>query len=181
VGSYPTAAEQQPPTGADGAQVAFLFNDGGSAELVSATQLLEESVVAGRSYALTVAIGKVDPDQPFYLTSTYGGYRIELLAGTTVIASDTNTVDPPMLEFLDAVALAPASSIAPGLVGKRLSIRLSISATEPQRMTHFDDVRLGWSEPARVPSMGLGGATALAFLLIGVVLREHRGRRASGW
>ncbi|MCG8461061.1 MAG: Ig-like domain-containing protein, partial [Holophagales bacterium] len=149
-GSYPTAAGQGTPPGADGAQVAFLFNNGGPTQSVSAVQVLGETVAADRDYTLTVAIGRFDPSQP-YAPSTYGGYTIELLAGSTVIASDSDTQDPPALSFVDAVAVASASSIPPSLLGQPLSIRLGISATEAQRSTHFDDVRLDWSATGGSP------------------------------
>ena len=174
-GSYPTAAGQGTPTGADGAQVAFLFNNGGPAESVSATQLLGENLVAGRTYTLQVAIGKFDPSQP-YVPSTYGGYSIELLAGSTVIASDTDTVDPPMLEFQDAVAIASATSIPPSLVGQPLSIRLGISATVAPRSTHFDDVRLSWVAPPPAPALGLLAMAGLATGLAGLGSRLLRSR-----
>ena len=171
-GSYPEAGGSGTPIGADGAQVAFLFNDGGPAEMVSATQALGENVVAGRDYTLTVAIGRFDPSQP-YSPSTYGGYTIELLAGTTVIASDTDSITPPELEFADAMASVAAEAIPPGLIGEPLSIRLGISATVTDRSTHFDNVRLAWSEAASlpVPSLGALGGAVLAVLVLG----------SSGW
>ena len=146
-GSYPSAAGQGTPEGADGAQVAFLFNDGGPDESVQARQVLDEVLEPGRSYALTVAIGNFDPDQP-YSPSTYGGYRIELLAGDTVIAADADTQAPPVRTFRDAMALAAARDIPPELYGLPLSIRLGITATEEDRSTHFDDVRLSWTPEA---------------------------------
>ena len=163
--SYPTAGGQGTPTGADGAQVAFLFNNGGPAESVSAVQALGETLEAGRSYTLTVAIGRFDPSQP-YVPSTFGGYTVELLAGSTVIASDTDTQDPPQGEFRDAVAVASAASIPPGLVGQPLSIRLGISDNVAARSTHFDDVRLTWVAPPVVPMLGPWGGVALALGLL---------------
>ncbi|MEM9599307.1 MAG: Ig-like domain-containing protein, partial [Acidobacteriota bacterium] len=145
VGSYPTAGGQGTPPGADGAQVAFLFNNGGPSQSVTAHQDLGETVQVGRDYTLRVAIGRFDPGQP-YAPSTYGGYRIELLAGGTVIATDVDTVDPTLHTFEDAVAVA--SSIPTSLVGQPLTIRLGLSTTQAQRSTHFDDVRLEASPAA---------------------------------
>ena len=82
-GSYPEAAGQGTPIGADGAQAAYLFNNGGPAESVSAEQVMSATLQPGRSYTLSVAIGRFDPNQP-YVPSTYGGYTIELLAGGSV-------------------------------------------------------------------------------------------------
>lgn len=171
-GSYPSAAGQGTPLGAEGAQAAFLFNNGGPAESVSAVQALGD-LVADRSYTLTVAIGKFDPSQP-YVPSTFGGYTIELLAGSTVIASDTDTQDPPIGEFRDAVAVAPAASIPPGLIGQPLSIRLDISANVAQRSTHFDNVRLVWVPLAVVPGLPVwAGWVALAGM-VALVRRRFR-------
>ena len=173
VGSYPTAGGQGTPTGADGAQVAFLFNNGGPAESVSAVQDLAEVVVAGRSYTLTVAIGRFDPSQP-YVPSTYGGYTVELLAGGVVIASDTDGQDPPQDAFVDAVVVADAASIPPALVGQPLSIRLDISADVAARSTHFDDVRLSWVESPSVPALGPWGAVGLGVGLLAAARRRRR-------
>ncbi len=164
-GSYPEAAGQGTPIGADGAQAAFLFNNGGPAESVSAEQLLGETLEAGRSYTLRVAIGRFDPGQP-YVPSTYGGYTIELRAGGTVIASDTDSVDPDPLTFTDAIAIAPADAIPPALIGQPLSIRLDISSDTAARSTHFDDVRLEWTATT-VPALGVAARlTAVAALLL---------------
>lgn len=141
VGSYPTAGGDGTPTGADGSNVAFLFNNGGPGESVSATQVLTDALLPDMEYTLTVAIGKFLPDQP-YSFSIYGGYQIELLAGVTVIASDSDTVDPNFGEFQDALAVVSTTSIDPGLLGQPLSIRLNISDNIEDRSTHFDDVRL---------------------------------------
>lgn len=173
--SYPEAAGQGTPIGADGAQAAYLFNDGGPAEMVSASQTLGENVVAGRDYTLTVAIGRFDPAQP-YSPSTYGGYRIELLAGATVIASDVDSITPPEREFADATAIALSTSIPPALIGQPLSIRLDISATAADRSTHFDHVRVTWSQAAPVPALGTFALGVLACALVFVGLRAGRER-----
>ncbi|MEO1085869.1 MAG: Ig-like domain-containing protein, partial [Acidobacteriota bacterium] len=146
-GSYPEAAGQGTPVGADGAQVAFLFNNGGPAESTDARQDLAETLVLGRDYTLRVAIGAFDPNQPFPPAS-FGGYRIELLAGNTVIAVDQDTQVPPLTEFRDAVAVATAAQIDPSLAGQPLAIRLRLGSDAAQRSTHFDDVRLEWTPAA---------------------------------
>lgn len=140
-GSYPPAGGSGTPDGADGSNVAYLFNNGGPGESVSVTQTLSETLLANAQYLLVVAIGKFLPDQP-YDFSTYAGYRVELLAGSTVIASDSDTIDPLTGEFRDAFAAVSSTDVAPALIGQPLSINLTISATEEDRSTHFDFVRL---------------------------------------
>lgn len=166
-GSYPGAAGNGTPVGAEGANVAFLFNDGGPSESVSVTQLLTENVAANREYLLTVAIGKFLPDQP-YSPSTYGGYVIELLAGgSTVIASDSDSIDPAIGEFQDAFVSVRTTDIDAGLLGQPLSVRLGISATEEDRSTHFDNVRVVSRPISLAPGMG---RIAEALLLLGLLV-----------
>jgi hypothetical protein len=149
-GSYPGAGGAGTPDGADGENVAFLFNNGGPAESVSATQALGETLAPGFEYVLTAAIGKFLPGQP-YAFSTWGGYRIELLAGSTVIASDSGSVNPDFGEFRDAQAAVDSDDVSPALLGQPLSIRLDLEGSEAPRSTHFDDVRL-----SRFPVSGAG-------------------------
>jgi len=138
--SYPEAAGHGTPIGADGAQVAFLFGNGG---VPTAEQDLGVALRAGRLYTLRVAVGHFDPAQP-YAPSTYGGYRLELLAGGTVIASDQDSFTPALHTFSDAVLTLDADTVDPSLIDQPLAIRLGISATEAGRSTHFDHVRLDW-------------------------------------
>lgn len=140
-GSYPEAAGSGTPIGADGTNAAFLFNVGGAGETVEATQLLSETLQPGFEYVLTVAIGRFLPDQP-YVFSTWGGYTIELLAGGSVIASDSGSVDPPVAEFRNAVAVVSSASLPQTLIGEPLGIRLTLPTEAAPRSTHFDDVRL---------------------------------------
>lgn len=142
-GSYPGAVGNGTATGGDGVNAAYLFNNdqGGSPESVEATQSLLEVVEAGQDYLLSVAIGKFLPGQP-YAFSEYGGYRIELLAGGTLLAFDEDSIEPPFGEFLEAALAVPASAIDPALIGQPLSIRLTLSSTQAPRSTHFDNVVL---------------------------------------
>ncbi|NNF08320.1 MAG: T9SS type A sorting domain-containing protein [Candidatus Eisenbacteria bacterium] len=139
--SYPTAGGSNPPTGAHGANVAFLFNNGGPADSVSAEQVLSDSLLADMEYTLTVAIGQFLPNQP-YAFSTYAGYRVELLAGGTVIGFDEDSFTPPVGAFQDAFFTVRSDSLNPSLIGEPLRIRLDIAATDAQRSSHFDNVRL---------------------------------------
>jgi len=174
-GSYPTAGGNGTPTGADGVNAAYLFNNGGPAEFVEATQLLGESLQPDSFYELRVAIGRFLPGQP-YVFSTWGGYRIELLAGATVIASDSVTVAPDEGEFLDASASVASSSVDPTLLGQALSIRLTLASSEAPRSTHFDDVRLTRLALPEVPALSplAGGALVAGLLWAGRCGRARR-------
>jgi len=163
-GSYPSAGGAGTPAGADGENVAYLFNNGGPAEFVEATQALAATLEAGNVYELRVAIGRFLPGQP-YAPSSYGGYRVELLAGSTVIAVDEDGVDPAVGTFSDALASVAAADVAPTLLGQPLSIRLTISATGAPFSTHFDDVRLTRRPERAVPALSAPAGLALALAL----------------
>lgn len=141
-GSYPDAGGAGTPAGAHGQNVAFLFNDGGPSEQVSLSRVLPDTLVASSEYTLRVAIGRFLPDQP-YAFSTYGGYRIELLAGGQVIASGENVALPAVGAFADA-EVSVRSDAPPALaqVGQPLSLRFTLGTDQAPRSTHFDHVRL---------------------------------------
>jgi len=139
------------------------------------TQALSETLLAGQTYTLTTAIGRFLPGQP-YSPSSFGGYVIQLLAGTTVIAEDADTVDPPAGEFLDAVAVVDSDALDPALLGQALSIRLTISSTDAPRSTHFDDVRLVRIPHASVPLLSVPGAAWLALAMLASVIAFARRR-----
>lgn len=169
-GSYASAGGDGTPSGADGQNAAFLFNDGGPQEFVSATQTSSATVEAGSDYALQVSIGRFLPGQP-YAPSSYGGYVIELLAGTTVIASNQDGISPPSGRFRTAVAIARASTIPSALVGQPLSVRLRLSSSAAPRSTHFDRVLLQRTTTTAVPGLhpiGLGILVAACMALVRV-------------
>jgi lysophospholipase L1-like esterase len=157
VGSYPTAAGNGTPTGADGANAAYLFNNGGPTESVIARQQLSATLQPESEYLLRVAIGRFLPDQP-YASSTYGGYTIELLAGSNVIASSSGMIDPATATFRDAIATVSSDRVAATLLGQPLSVRLSLAGAQAPRSTHFDSVRL--TRFAFQTAGALGGSSA---------------------
>jgi hypothetical protein len=170
-GSYPGAGGDGTPSGADGANVAYLFNDGGAADSAIAVQTLGDSLEAGGEYTLRVAIGRFLPDQP-YAFSTWGGYRVELLAGDRVIARDVNGALPAAGAFRDALAWVDAATLSPGLVGRPLGIRLALAGSEAPRSTHFDRVRLSRRLPtSAVPPDGRPQALTLRATVSGDRLR----------
>lgn len=93
------------PAGApEGDNVLLLFHDGhlGGAEF-GVVQVLDATLTAGTRYALSVAVGNIASGvsvvQPYanfgnFDLRGFPGYRIDLLAGGDVIASDNNTLHP---------------------------------------------------------------------------------------
>jgi len=74
--------------------------------------------------------------------ATYGGYRIELLAGETTIGIEQDAMTPEEARFRDALITVDSDTVSTALLGQPLGIRLGISATQADRSTHFDAVRL---------------------------------------
>ncbi len=144
-GSYPTAGGNGTPTGGDGSNAAYLFNNGPGA-FVLARRTLTDALLPDQEYTLRAAIGRFLPNQP-YAFSTYGGYRIELLAGTQVIATDSDTVLPDVGTFADASAIVDSRDLPANLLGQPLSVRLTITATDFPRSTHFDHIRITRRSP----------------------------------
>lgn len=139
-GSYPGAEGAGTPSGADAANAAYLFKNGPD-QSVELRQTLAETLSPGTDYRVRVAIGRFLPNQP-YAFSTYGGYAIELRAGDTVIAGDSDSVSPPVGQFTDAIVAVTSGVLDPQLVGQPLSLRLTISALDWPRSSHFDYVRI---------------------------------------
>lgn len=140
-GSYAEAAGDGTPIGADGQNVAFLFNNGGPSESVTLRQTMSAVVAPSSEYVLRVAIGRFLPGQP-YAFSTWGGFRMEILAGDTVIASAANTVSPATGTFTDAELRVVTDTIPAVSLGRPLGVRFALGGTEAPRSTHFDRVRL---------------------------------------
>jgi len=107
----------------DGSQVAY--SNGG---IIS--QTLTETLQAGMTYTLMVEVGN-------RADTNFAGYLIELLAGTTVIASDNNGVAPANGEFLTSTIEYTAMAGDADL-GEALSIQLRSFGIQ----TNFDNVRL---------------------------------------
>lgn len=162
-GSYPSAGGNASPTGADGANVAYLFQNGGAADSLSLTQTLAAVAEAGQDYTLRAAIGRFLPNQP-YAFSTWGGFVMELLVGDTPVGSVTNSVTPPEGEFRDALLDVPAAAIPPGLIGQPLGLRFRLPTRQSPRSTHIDAVRLERRPAASaVGGRGDGGEGLVGF------------------
>ncbi len=139
--SYLGAAGSGTPQGADGDEVAYLYNNGGAFERVYLYQTLETTLQPSTMYVLQVAVGNRLASNP-YGPSTYGGYRIELLAGNRVIASEADAFTPAPGTFEDAMIAVDSSSLPGFLDGQVLTIRLSLTGLQSTDATDFDHVRL---------------------------------------
>lgn len=126
----------------DGANVGvvFLDNTTGIAE-AGLQQVLAATLQLSTRYTLTVEVGNFAPSAgaPWNFAG-FPGYRVDLLAGSTVIASDNNTLLPAEGRFLTStVTVSIGRSHANA--GQPLGIRL-VSLNGAGVEVNFDRVRL---------------------------------------
>lgn len=139
-------------------------------------QTLSATLQTHTVYTLTVEVGNMNNDSNFphnqFEFSGFPGYRVDLLAGGAVVASDNNTLLPGEGRFLTStVQLSVGASHA--LVGQNLGIRLVNLDSAGGIEVNFDDVRLDATaipEPAAAAGL-LGGA-----LLFGTLAARRRVR-----
>lgn len=118
-------------------------------------QTLSATLQTNTRYTLTVEVGNMAPDtspnNPFAFTG-FPGYRVDLLAGGQVIASDNNSLLPSEGTFLTSqFSLSIGASHV--LAGQFLGIRLVNLNAAPGIEVNFDNVRLDATaipEPATV-------------------------------
>jgi len=139
--TYVGAGGSGTPQGADGDEVAYLYNNGGAFERVYLYQTLATTLMPDVTYTLTVAVGNRLPTNP-YGPSTWGGYRVELMAGNEVIASERDQLTPVAGTFEDVSISVWSRTVPPRLLGQVLTVRLSITGENALDSTDFDDVRL---------------------------------------
>lgn len=163
---------------AEGVNVGVVFlGDAGSGVESGLVQTLSATLSLNTRYVLTVAVGNITNDaQPLHNSfnfTGFPGYRVDFLAGGTVIASDNNSLLPSEGQFLTStVDLSIGASHAQA--GQALGIRLVNLDGVNGLEVNFDDLRLDASpipEPATA-SLVLGAAA-----LVGVSCRRSRRRR----
>jgi Tol biopolymer transport system component len=125
----------------------------------SASQVLSSTLQANSTYTLRVDVGN-RADYPFSL------YTIELLAGTTVLASSANTVAPEEGAFLtDTLVYNVGAGHA--ALGQPLAIRLSATGRTAsgsfEAQTNFDDVRLSVESATDTDGDGLPNSWEIQF------------------
>jgi hypothetical protein len=160
--------------GIDGEDLAYVAAENPGSGL---SQTLAATLTANTVYTLTVTEGARNgtAGSPF----VFLGSTIELLAGTTVIASATDTIGPAAGSFENQIAISPNSSLLPSLLGENLTIELlTTNASSSYGATDWDNVRLDASTVPEPPAL-LTGATALIIALVAFAMRRFQ-RRDSG-
>ena len=152
--------------------VVFLTNTTGLAE-AGLRQTLTTPLQTNSLYTLRVEVGNMafDPNTPFnqFDFTGFPGYRVDLLAGNAVIASDNNTLFPGEGRFLTStVTFQTGDSHA--LTGQNLGIRL-VNLNGPGIEVNFDNVRF---DVTPVPEPGLFTFAGAFMALAAKGLRKKR-------
>jgi len=167
----PTGSTLYPGGAPEGRNVGVVFlmdNPGNQSQFAGIesglVQTLAATLQTNTRYTLTVEVGNMandpSPSNTFVFTG-FPGYRVDLLAGGQVIASDNNSLLPSEGTFLTSqFSLSIGASHV--LAGQSLGIRLVNLNAGPGIEVNFDNVRLDATaipEPAMIT--GLLGASAL--------------------
>jgi len=119
-------------------------------------QTLAATLQTLTQYTLTVEVGNLANDGTPFAFEGFPGYRIDLLAGTTVIASDDDTLLPDEGRFLTSTVQVTIGATHPN-AGEPLTIRLVNLDAAPGIEVNFDDVRLDATPLGACPAMPLVG------------------------
>lgn len=146
----------------DGANmgVVFLDNTSNLAE-AGLRQTLSDTLQLSTQYTLTVSVGNFDPGAggaPWNFTG-FPGYRVDFMAGSTVIASDNNTLAPAEGRFLTSTVSLTTGASHPQ-AGQALGIRL-VSLNGSGVEVNFDKVQLDATSVPEPSSAVLLGLAAL--------------------
>jgi len=166
--------------------IAYMQSGGTAGVEFGIEQTLATTLQANTIYTLTVAVGNIASGMSdlgggpiFFNLDGFPGYRIELLAGSTLLAADVNALASggntiPEGEFRDSQVVFDSTGVASELLGQQLTIGLvNLNVPDPvdldaDREVDFDDVRL---DAAVVP---LPGALLLFAPVAGVLVCRRR-------
>lgn len=167
----------------EGNRVLILFNSGQKAAgEYGFFQTLGDTLQANSQYTLTVEVGNIGSgtamDSTFFDLSNFPGYRVDLLAGGVVIASDNDSLTIPEYEWATSTINFSTGGTHAQL-GQALGIRLvNLNFTNDAGIDNevdFDNVILS-VQPIPEPSTG---ALIIGGLAIAVVL-YFRQRKSLG-
>ncbi len=132
----------------DNVALVFLWNTQTDGIPAGIAQRLSTQLTVDTQYTLRVQVGNIAASQgaPYDLDG-FPGYRIELVAGSTVLVADDNTLAPSEGEF-ELSELTFTASASDAALGEDLEIRLiNLSTPESGIEVNFDDVELELTAP----------------------------------
>ena len=171
----PSTTTLYPGGAPDGSNVGVVFlmdNAGNQSFFANSPAGLEQTLSAtlqpSSQYILTVNVGNIanDPTLPHnqFQFAGFPGYRIELLAGGSVIATDNNSLLPGEGVFFTSILqFTSSSNVTPG---QALGIRLINLNSSVGLEVNFDNVRLAFvpvPEANAVILCAMAALPALAF------------------
>ncbi len=169
-GGWNPPADAYPSEAPRGQNVAWLYVDPGFIKgEVAIFQELKATVRAGATYTLTVAIGNPmeyfsERYQEQFFFEGFPGYRIELLAGDTIVASEQNARSPAEGTF-ERTSVCFAAQDDSAFAGLPLIVRLVNTSEGPGIEVDFDDVQLTVSQACRADMDGDGDVDADDFFI----------------
>lgn len=140
----------------DGSNVGVTFLQPQMNSEAGLQQTLAATLEPLTQYTLTVEVGNLAVGDAPFAFNGFPGYRVDLLAGTTVIASDDDTLLPGEGRFLTSTVQLTTGASHPNL-GQTLAIRLVNLDAAPGIEVNFDDVRLDATPLGTCAAMPLGG------------------------
>ena len=128
---------------------------------------------------MTVSIGGQAAPGDQYGIDLFGGYYLQLFAGNTLIAQETNAFTPSAGTFADRTITVDSATLDPSLYGQSLAIFMA--STFSNAVTDFDNVRLTVTtsvpEPvAIVWSVAVIAMTGSVFIYHRMKTRRRRNR-----
>jgi hypothetical protein len=165
--------------------IAFNFNGSGGGGEYGLVQTLGDTLTANTLYTLRVLVGNiasgVSQDSTFFNLDGFPGYRIDLLAGGSVLASDNNSLAGtiPEGEFREStLTYLSGGSVAPGqALGIRLVNLNVVDSLFPGAdwEVDFDNVRLeAGSASVPEPRQWTMALLAILFVIRIAKLRQKR-------
>lgn len=156
-----TALYYDPVPDGNNIGVVFLQNQTNIAEAGLRQTLTGSVLQANTRYELQVEVGNMAPNSVNYNFTGFPGYRVELLAGNTVVAVDNNSLLPDEGRYLRTTVVLETGNLHANL-SQTLGIRL-VNLNGPGIEVNFDDVRLDAVAVPEPSSFALMGGVAAAW------------------
>jgi hypothetical protein len=115
------------------------------------SQTLASNLLVDSAYTLTVKVANTK------FRSGFPGYRVQLLAGSTVLAEDDNSLAVAEDSVVTSTVSYTYTTANAALVGQPLQIRLLSKGVNSAEEVAFDDVKLSFIQTRVNPEANAGG------------------------